>query len=179
MPELVWKEYVDFEYNESNYDKARQLYEQMIERSHHVKAWITYALFEVSIPDEEQLENVSENEEEIEIIATEKGKQNAREIFKRAISYFKDKSDKESRILILQSWKEFEERYGDETTIENVNKQFPTVVKKKRKLDESSMEEEYLDYVFPDDENDKSFVKFFENAKKWKEQQKEQQKQSA
>lgn len=43
MPELVWKAYIQFEEDEDEYDNARKLYERLLERTGHVKVWVTYA----------------------------------------------------------------------------------------------------------------------------------------
>ena len=41
MPELLWKAYIDFETEEGEREKARALYERLIELSGHVKVWIS------------------------------------------------------------------------------------------------------------------------------------------
>jgi crooked neck len=47
MPELLWKAYIDFEIEAGRRElKARAVYERLISLSGHVKAWISYALFE-------------------------------------------------------------------------------------------------------------------------------------
>jgi crooked neck len=54
MPELVWKAYIDCEEDEAaasgDYDRVRCLYERLVSRAHHVKVWIAYARFELSVP---------------------------------------------------------------------------------------------------------------------------------
>jgi len=37
MPELLWKAYIDFEVGLSETEKARELYERLLERTLHVK----------------------------------------------------------------------------------------------------------------------------------------------
>lgn len=37
MPELLWKAYIDFEVSQGEVAHARQLYERLLERTHHVK----------------------------------------------------------------------------------------------------------------------------------------------
>lgn len=37
MPELLWKAYIDFETGLGEFDKARGLYERLLERTLHVK----------------------------------------------------------------------------------------------------------------------------------------------
>lgn len=43
MPELVWKSYINFEEGHEEWDAARQLYERLLERTGHVKVWVTFA----------------------------------------------------------------------------------------------------------------------------------------
>jgi crooked neck len=37
MPELLWKAYIDFEVGLNETEKARELYERLLERTLHVK----------------------------------------------------------------------------------------------------------------------------------------------
>ena len=46
MPELLWKAYIDFEIAEGEAARARQLYERLLERTQHVKVFISAAQFE-------------------------------------------------------------------------------------------------------------------------------------
>ena len=43
MPELVWKAYIDFYIGDKNFEKARELFKRLLERSKHVKVWLSYA----------------------------------------------------------------------------------------------------------------------------------------
>ena len=38
MPEILWKSYIDFETEQEEFDRTRQLYERLLERTQHVKA---------------------------------------------------------------------------------------------------------------------------------------------
>ncbi|KAJ0958060.1 putative tetratricopeptide-like helical domain superfamily [Helianthus annuus] len=46
MPELLWKAYINFEIAEGEFERTRQLYERLLDRTKHLKVWITYAKFE-------------------------------------------------------------------------------------------------------------------------------------
>lgn len=46
-PELIWKAYIDWEIAEREVSKARALYERLLEKSQHVKVWISYGKFEL------------------------------------------------------------------------------------------------------------------------------------
>ena len=46
MPESVWKSYIDMEIENKTLDKARDLYSRLLEKTKHVKVWISFANFE-------------------------------------------------------------------------------------------------------------------------------------
>lgn len=164
MPELIWKRYIEFEAEEGNYDNSRKLFETLLDRANHVKVWISYANFELSIP-----ENEGEDEDE-DKEPTEDAKASCRKTYERAWDRLKkENASKEDRVVLHSSWFEFEQIYGTNETIEKLAKMKPSMVKKRRKVDENTVEE-YMDYVFPTDEQDKSYSKLLENVRKWKEQ---------
>lgn len=80
MPELLWKAYIDFEIGEEEYDKTRDLYYRLLERTEHVKVYISFAQFELSIPYEG---------------GNEQGVLRARKIFEGAYNKMKEKELKE------------------------------------------------------------------------------------
>lgn len=171
MPELLWKSYIDFEEEEGEYDNARRLYERLLERTNHVKVWIAYARFELNVPDED----VAGEDEDAEQPISEASKTRARTIFDRAHKTFKSNDLKEERVAILEAWKKFEEEIGSPEDLEKVAAQMPRKVKKRRKVDDGSFEE-YMDYVFPgDDEGQKKMSKLLEMAHKWKREQQEKE----
>jgi crooked neck len=91
MPELLWKAYVDFETEEGERDKARALYERLLNLSGHVKVWISYALFEATplpIP-RAQREELDEDSDEIPMV--EGDVEVARQVFDRAYKDLKSK----------------------------------------------------------------------------------------
>jgi crooked neck len=49
MPEILWKAYIDFEIEQEEYERTRNLYKRLLERTKHVKVWISFAQFEASI----------------------------------------------------------------------------------------------------------------------------------
>nr|XP_010914300.1 crooked neck-like protein 1 [Elaeis guineensis] len=55
MPELLYKAYIDYEILEDEYERTRQLYERLLDRTKYLKVWISYAQFEASadMKDEE------------------------------------------------------------------------------------------------------------------------------
>ena len=46
MPEALWKAYIDFEISEGEREAAKAVYERLLQRTHHVKVWLSYAKFE-------------------------------------------------------------------------------------------------------------------------------------
>lgn len=42
--------------------------------------------------------------------------------------------EKEERLMLLESWKDFEKEFGSDSTMERVRKLLPEKVKKRRKL---------------------------------------------
>lgn len=157
MPEVIWKAYIDFEIELEEFESARKLYERLLERTEHVKVWISYAHFELlaNKDDDKSL-----------------GLLQARSIFERANKALKDCPEKESRLMLLEAWLEFEMQNGDEQSLANIRKQMPKKVKKRRKIqaDDGSDAgwEEYFDYIFPTDKEAQPHLKFLENVKKWK-----------
>ncbi|EMD91840.1 hypothetical protein COCHEDRAFT_1194569 [Bipolaris maydis C5] len=160
MPELLWKAYIDFEEGEGEYDRTRALYERLLQKTDHVKVWTSWAQFELGVPDE----SAPEDDETI----SDAAKARAREIFKRAHTRLKERDLKEDRVALLSAWKSFEDVHGSPEDKEKIEKQMPRKVKKRRKLDDDSFEE-YVDYVFPaDDESAANLAKLLANAQKWK-----------
>ena len=153
MPEMLWKGYIDFEIEEGESENARKLFERLLERTGHVKVWISYAQFE----------------------GTEigKGVQQARSIFQQAYNQLKDDGLKEERVMLLDAWRAFEKTNGDSRSAFEVEVMMPRRVKRKRmRTDETGNElgwEEYFDYHFPDDQDAASSnLKILEMAAKWK-----------
>jgi crooked neck len=152
-PESLWKGYIDFEIEEGESENARGLYERLLERTGHVKVWISYAQFEGS--------------------DIGKGIQGARDIFERANEHLKNEGLKEERVLLLDAWRVFEKAKGDSHSISAVEARMPRRIKRRRvRTDESGTDigwEEYFDYQFPEQEGSASNnLKILEMAAKWK-----------
>ena len=166
MPELLWKAYIDFEEDmaedATEYERPRQLYERLLQKTDHVKVWISFAQFELNVPDFANPESDAVSPASIT---------NARRIFERAHQLYKDELLVDERVSLLNAWKAFEDTHGTEEEREKIAKQMPRRVKKRRRLDDGSFEE-YLDYVFPaDDEGSAKMSKLMMMAQKWKREQ--------
>ncbi|KAI0009083.1 cell cycle control protein [Xylariaceae sp. FL0662B] len=167
MPELLWKAYIDFEEEEGEYDRTRDLYERLLEKTDHVKVWISYAHFEINIPEEDEAEEAAGEEEEERPIS-EEAKARARRVFERAHKSMKDKDLKEERVSLLNAWLSFERTHGSDEDVDKVQKQMPRRVKRRRRLEDDTFEE-YIDYVFPaDDEQKQDLSKMLAMAQAWK-----------
>ena len=159
MPEMLWKNYIDFEIDEGEGANARALYERLLEKTGHVKVWISYSQFEGS--------------------EVGQGVNKARETFQRAHDQMKDAGMKEERVLLLDAWRVFEKTKGEAQSLAKVDSMLPRRVKRKRMAtDENGVElgwEEYFDYHFPNDDNaNAGNLKILEMAAKWKQAQQAQ-----
>ncbi|PVU94335.1 hypothetical protein BB561_002632 [Smittium simulii] len=161
MPELLWKSFIDFEINNENYKNARELYEQLLLRSDHIKVWVSYAQFECSIARDQHSETATDSD------VSNNQVQRSRVIFERSYKHYKKLSKASPRKSILEAWRSFEVEFGDKDTLANVDKLMPNKVKKRRALEDGSWEE-YFDFIFPDDQDQMPNIKLLEMARKWK-----------
>lgn len=176
LPELVWKAYIDFEFEGERYDAVRALYERLIGRTEHVKVWVSYANFEVA------LDSLEEELSEEEHIASRKtsGIQRARAILTRANNTLKLSNQVSERILLLEAWRQLELQHGDQPSIEAITRIQPRRIRKRRRkqmmngaTDEIEVEE-YIEYAFPEDAVDSvensatGHEKLLEMAQRWK-----------
>ncbi|EDV19643.1 uncharacterized protein TRIADDRAFT_33203 [Trichoplax adhaerens] len=155
MPEVLWKSYIDFEIGQEEYENARSLYEKLLERTQHVKVWISYALFELNAEENGAVDR-------------------CRSTYERANNALRKTDAKEERLMLLESWRDFEAQNGSEK-LDAVQKLMPRKIKKRRKAqNEDGTDggwEEYYDYIFPDSEENMPNFKLLQMAKKWKMQQ--------
>lgn len=144
-PENIWKAYIDFEVEQEEYGNVEELYEQLLNRTNHVKVWLSYAQFY------EDLEYFTK----------------ARKVFERANERLKDEETL-ARVVLLESWQEFERRLGDKGL--DISNKMPSRVKKRKRVDDEDDDDwiEYYEYVFPDGDKKKSGL--MDRVKRWKEQ---------
>ncbi|KAG1330357.1 putative crooked neck-like protein 1 [Cocos nucifera] len=175
----VAQAYIDFEISEGEYERTRQLYDRLLDRTKHLKVWISYAKFEASagMEDEEvcgeaqeSSDDISHHEQQLECI------QRCRGVFERAFDYFRTAAPelKEERAMLLEEWLNIESSFGNLGDVTLVQKKLPRKVKRKRALsteDETPAGfEEYIDYIFPDEVAMAPNLKILEAAYKWKKQ---------
>lgn len=163
----MWKSYIDFEIAAEEYDNVRDLYDTLLNRTNHIKVWISLADFELGL-------------------GGENGMEAARKVYERANKALEN-SDKEERLMLLEAWLEAEKNNGDESEIKRfvlfpswwescfrVDGLMPRRIKRRRQLHtDDGVDagwEEYFDYIFPSDQAAKGANKLFAAALRWKSQ---------
>ncbi|CAK4071452.1 unnamed protein product [Aphanomyces euteiches] len=157
-PEMMWKSYIDFEIENEELDKTRELYERLLERTKHVKVWISFAQFEGTHFD-----------------AT-----TARDVFDRASTCLKEEEKKEDRLQLIEAWIAYEETLPDnDANVQKAQKMLPRKVQKERMAyadDGSELGmEQFTDYIFPDEEKSQSNLKLLQMAHLWKKRAREEE----
>ncbi|XP_060042071.1 crooked neck-like protein 1 isoform X2 [Erinaceus europaeus] len=157
---VLWKSYIDFEIEQEETERTRNLYRRLLQRTQHVKVWISFAQFELSSGKEGSLAK-------------------CRQIYEEANKTMRNCEEKEERLMLLESWRSFEDEFGTISDKERVDKLMPEKVKKRRKVqsDDGSDAgwEEYYDYIFPEDAANQPNLKLLAMAKLWKKQQQEKE----
>lgn len=199
MPEVVWKAYIDFEFDEREWSRVEDLYERLLQKTGHVKVWISYAQsFMAAAIAEEEDEDEGEEEEEDEdavdvpkVLTAEQiqarhvhrkdAATRTRETFERAYKDLKMKGLKEDRVVLLEAWKSFEAQHGasEPDQLKQVESRMPRVVKKRREMENGEGMEEYYDLLFPDDEDAQAKPSFalLQAAHAWRAKMQQQQQQ--
>lgn len=195
MPEVVWKAYIDLEFAEREWARVDALYERLLEKTAHVKVWISYALSKISaaIALEEDADADAAEQAEAqgatytpsadELAARHQARAEAadasRALFARAYDRLRADQLKDERVLLLEAWKAFETEHGDEAHVAAVQAKWPRVVKKRREIAEGAGATEevrgaltqYYDLVFPDEETQQPALKLLQRAHAWRAQQ--------
>ncbi|XP_052573864.1 crooked neck-like protein 1 [Peromyscus californicus insignis] len=160
MPEVLWKSYIDFEMEQEEPERARNLYRQLLQRTQHVKVWISLAQSELSSGAEASVTT-------------------CRQIYQEANKAMRNREEKEERLTLLESWRGFEDEFGTVSDKERVDKLMPERVKKRRKVQAEDGSdagwEEYHDYIFPEEAANQPNLKFLAMAKLWKKRQQEKE----
>ena len=112
MPEIIWKSYIDFEIDQEEHDKVRKLYRRLLARTQHVKVWLSYAQFETNLASRKNSADEDESE-----ARTSPNYDTVREVYKKAFDELKSNSNKETRVMILEAWKDFEVSDQDQESI--------------------------------------------------------------
>ena len=52
--------YIDFEILEREFERTKELYERLLERTKHLKVWISYAKFEANLAEDNIEKNLNQ-----------------------------------------------------------------------------------------------------------------------
>ena len=165
MPEALWKAYIDFEIGEGRREGARALYERLLDRTLHIKVWLSYAKFEATslallaaslqqeegeTPEEvaQRVQQQMEEEKEEEECGGEGRKEReerARKVYERGFKTLRESQPdaKDEAVMLLEAWKEFEKqidatRAEEESAnerVKSVEAKMPRRVKRKRPIE--------------------------------------------
>lgn len=196
QPEKLWMRYIDFEIAADERDKARSLYERLLEKTQHVKVWISYAYFEATPSHVLLAENEMEEDEDeathaervaalradVDARVWQAYEAAARAVYQRGYERLRENApeEKEEAVMLLDEWARFERACAGEDDdvkadhVEAVEKKRPSRVKRKRPryADDGTQVglEEYYDYVFPDEDQQAPLAKLLAAAHAWKKQ---------
>ena len=92
--ELIVQAYIDFEIEEAERERARHLYERLLERTSHVKVYISYALMEASTL------GGGEDEDGNEVQGDAGDDEMARSIFERGYKDLRGRGEKEDVSIV-------------------------------------------------------------------------------
>lgn len=129
-PEVLWRHYIDFEIARRKRRRARALYERLLERTGHVKVWLSFAAFEEAALPEKSGDDDDESDSDDDggdgdgnendqpsldapddesLLAREA---RARTVFERAFRSLRDESPdlKEEAVAVLEAWRALEAR---------------------------------------------------------------------
>lgn len=153
QPEHLWKAAIDLEVEHGQPRDVLKLYNSLLEKSRHVKVYLSLGLYCVS---QEMVGRM-------------------REVFGEADALFKVERMNEERAAIINNWFECEVQLGDQVWVEKVRQKLPKKIKKQRVVPGPAgsfvgdlQYEEYVDYVF-NDEGTKAGVSGLQRlAQNWK-----------
>uniref|UniRef100_A0A5K3EXV5 Crooked neck-like protein 1 n=1 Tax=Mesocestoides corti TaxID=53468 RepID=A0A5K3EXV5_MESCO len=111
MPEILWKAYIDYEIEQREWNRARALYRRLMQKTQHVKVWLSLANFELcaqnSTEHGNELGDVGASANETE---TRAAVERAREVYREANLALRKSNEKEQRVQLIDEWKAFEVR---------------------------------------------------------------------
>ncbi|SCU86301.1 LANO_0C07492g1_1 [Lachancea nothofagi CBS 11611] len=148
----ILRELINFEISVGEYARAESVYRKLLTMSSYdASMWIDLAIFQSSVPTEEQLiqEANNDNEDEDTLEVTDIHKLNTRKVFEEALSYYKEMNDKEGRYAILKALRAYEDVHGTIETQAATKERLP--VEKSKTKREGGIDVEYVDLEFPED----------------------------
>ena len=88
------------------------------------QVWISLAQFEMSVTSGEGDDDAGDGSHV----------RRCRDVYAEANRKLKETEEKEERLMLLETWREFESEHGDARSLESVDKLMPNKVKKRRKI---------------------------------------------
>eukprot|EP00993_Chasmostoma_nieuportense_P001127 NODE_2034_length_1297_cov_49.014530_g1402_i1.p2 GENE.NODE_2034_length_1297_cov_49.014530_g1402_i1~~NODE_2034_length_1297_cov_49.014530_g1402_i1.p2 ORF type:complete len:138 (-),score=55.46 NODE_2034_length_1297_cov_49.014530_g1402_i1:119-532(-) len=101
MPEVAWKAFIDFEISQKQFGKARKLYEALVEKTHHFKVYIAFAMFEANVVGDYDRARKVFDTAHTELTAT-------------------GEEQKEELMTLLNTWHTFEKEHGSTSSVNAV-----------------------------------------------------------
>ncbi|CAK9103311.1 unnamed protein product [Durusdinium trenchii] len=144
---------VDEPVSQEQLDNARKVWQQLLSKSHHVRVYIAYSDFEA---------------------VTCQSVEKAREALEEGQKHFKVEDRNEERAMLLEHLLKLERELGDEKSIEAAEGRQAKREKKRRLIpggegeDGQDAYEDYMEYVFPEDDKGQQNLKILEMARLWK-----------
>lgn len=129
-PEVLWKNYIDYEIGRGDEEAARQLYVRLLAATKNIKAWLSFAAFEHDIA-------VSKCQQQQQQGGQTDGKSDfarMHKVFTDGNEFLRKSESKEERAALLAQWLEYERKIGDTETIKKVEAMQPRRVKKRKML---------------------------------------------
>eukprot|EP00199_Chlamydomonas_sp_CCMP681_P001209 CAMPEP_0119102100 /NCGR_PEP_ID=MMETSP1180-20130426/957_1 /TAXON_ID=3052 ORGANISM="Chlamydomonas cf sp, Strain CCMP681" /NCGR_SAMPLE_ID=MMETSP1180 /ASSEMBLY_ACC=CAM_ASM_000741 /LENGTH=713 /DNA_ID=CAMNT_0007086327 /DNA_START=55 /DNA_END=2196 /DNA_ORIENTATION=+ len=188
MPESLWKGYIDFEISEGERQRTRVLYERLLDRTKHVKVWLSFARFEATLLAALAAQDEQEQQEAQQAVSDDPGEgqvarcDTARAVYVRALRSLRETQPgaKDEAVMLLEAWREFEEaqtwrpKEEQQQSVQAVLNKMPKKVKRKRPVrTEEGLDagmEEYWDWIFPEETGSAPHLKLLELAYKHKKQ---------
>ncbi|VDL50581.1 unnamed protein product [Hymenolepis diminuta] len=173
MPEILWKAYIDYEIEQREWDRARALYRRLMEKTQHVKVWLSLANFELCAQDAVEVEEGNADSETAMATNEREGRaaiERSRAVYREANQALRKSPEKEQRVQLIEEWKAFEGEYGNEETRKEVASFEPQRVVRSRRLEEGGAAggwEEFVEYIFPDTAAEQPNRKLLAIANKW------------
>ncbi|KAJ9514841.1 hypothetical protein QJQ45_028615, partial [Haematococcus lacustris] len=147
MPEALWKAYIDFEISEGERERTRILYQRLLDRTKHVKVWMSFARFEgtplAALAASEDAPSAVPSGPSVESEGEEGAAacwQRAGDVYRQAFKALREGQPdaKEEAVMLLEAWKAFEAsqtwrpKAELQASVELVAKKIPKRVKRKR-----------------------------------------------
>uniref|UniRef100_T1GQ08 Pre-mRNA-splicing factor Syf1/CRNKL1-like C-terminal HAT-repeats domain-containing protein n=1 Tax=Megaselia scalaris TaxID=36166 RepID=T1GQ08_MEGSC len=187
----LFRGYIELEIQLREFDRCRILYEKFLEFGpENCITWMKFAELESLLGDDERARGIYElaiQQQRLDMpellwkgyidFEVNQGEfENARQLYERLLEKtqhvkLRQAGDKESRVLILEAWRDFEKEHGDKENYEKVLQKIPKRVKRRQKIINDGVEEgweEVFDYIFPEDELSRPNLKLLAAAKMWK-----------